>query len=228
MTIKKLLRKFGYDIVRHHPVYNIALKKYAVETVIDIGANTGQFALDIHQRIPNATIYSFEPLHDTFLTLTENLQAVQNFKAFNVGLGERNETASILRSSFTPSSSLLPMTELHKKLYPKSSGATPEIINIKRLDDMVGSMPITGNLLVKLDVQGYEDKVLRGGKGLISKATILLIETSFVQLYENQPLFDDIYSLVRELGFTYKGSRERHYSKETGELIYEDAIFTKD
>lgn len=89
-------------------------------------------------------------------------------------------------------------------------------------------MPITGNLLVKLDVQGYEDKVLLGGKNVISQAKMLLIETSFTRLYENQPLFDDIYLIVRELGFTYQGSRERHYNKKTGELVYEDAIFIKD
>ena len=228
MAIKKLLRKFGYDLVRYHPVYDIALKKHAIETVIDIGANTGQFALSIHEQLPHAMIYSFEPLHDVFLKLSENLKSVETFKAFNVGLGEKNEATAILRSSFTPSSSLLPMTELHKKLYPKSSGATPETIEIKRLDDMASSMPITGNLLVKLDVQGYEDKVLRGGGNLIGQAKMILVETSFIQLYENQPLFDDIYRIVRELGFTYQGSRERHYSKETGELIYEDAIFTRD
>ena len=227
MTVKKILRKFGYDIVHHHPVFDIALKKYAIETVIDIGANSGQFALGIHEQLPHAMIYSFEPLHDIFTKLSENLKGVRNFKAFNVGLGEKNETTTILRSSFSPSSSLLPMTELHKKLYPKSSRATTETITIKRLDDMANDIPIKGDLLVKLDVQGYEDNVIRGGSKIIGKATMLLIETSFIQLYENQPLFDDIYSIVRELGFTYKGSRERHYSKETGELIYEDSIFIK-
>ncbi len=227
MAVKKLLRRFGYDVVRYHPLFEIILKKYDIRTVIDVGANTGQFALSIHRQLPHAMIYSFEPLHDAFLKLSDNLKEVQKAKIFNVGLGEKNETASILRSSFSPSSSLLPMTELHKQLYPKSEKTTPEIITIKRLDGMMNDLFIEGNLLVKLDVQGYEDKVLRGGKELISKATMLLIETSFIQLYENQPLFDDIYSIVRDLGFTYKGSRERHYSNETGELIYEDSIFTK-
>ena len=119
------------------------------------------------------------------------------------------------------------MADLHKKLYPKSAGAERETINMKRLDDMGEELSLGNSLLVKLDVQGYEDKVLRGGKRLLSCAKMLVCEVSFVPLYEQQPLFDDIYAIVRELGFSYAGSRERHYSSQTDELIYEDAIFVK-
>lgn len=226
-ALKQFLRKFDYDIVRYHPLFDIVLKKYAIDTVIDIGANNGQFALDIHERLPQAAIYSFEPLHDTFQELNKNLKTVPSFHAFNTGLGDRNGTETIFHNSFSPTSSILPMTDLHKKLYPKSASATPETIAIKRLDDMQDELDLSGNVLVKLDVQGYEDKVLSGGAEVIANAKVLITEVSFVALYENQPLFDDIYQIVRKLGLTYAGSRERHYSKETGELIYEDAIFVR-
>lgn len=227
LALKRVLRKLGFDVVRYHPIFDIVLKKYAIDTVIDVGANNGQFALDIHARLPSATIYSFEPLHDTYKELVENLKDVPTFRAFNVGLGDAAETKTIFRSSFSPSSSLLPMTDLHKKLYPKSAGATPETITIRKLNDVASGMNLNGNVLVKLDVQGYEDKVLRGGTEVLRHAKVLVTEVSFVTLYEGQPLFNDIYTIARELGFTYAGSRERHYSSQTGELLYEDSIFVK-
>ena len=226
--IKRALRKFGYDVVRYHPLFDIVLNKYAIDTVLDIGANNGQFALDVHTRLPDARIYSFEPLKEAFRELTDNLKTIPNFRAFNIGLGDMNGTATIFHSSFSPSSSLLPMAALHKKLYPKSADATIETITVKRIDDMRNEISLGENVLVKLDVQGYEDKVLRGGANTIAGAKVLVVEVSFVTLYEHQPLFDDIYKIVRKLGFVYIGSRERHYSRETGELIYEDAIFLKD
>jgi FkbM family methyltransferase len=223
--IKRILRKFGFDVVRYHPLFDILLKKYDIDTVIDIGANNGQFALDIHERLPHAKIYSFEPLNDAFLELTQKLGSIANFHAFNIGLGNANKTSTINRSSFSPSSSLLPMTDLHKQLYPKSADSIAETITIKRLDDMASEMQPGSNVLVKLDVQGYEDEVLRGGAKTIARSRVLVTETSFATLYEGQPLFDDIYKIVYELGFRYAGSRERHYNTQTGELLYEDAIF---
>jgi len=227
MTVKKFLRKLGYDVVKYHPCYDILLKKHAIDTVLDIGANNGQFAREINKKIPRAMIYSFEPLPDVFRDLQENCSSITNFKAFNLALGERNENIVIHRSSFSPSSSLLKMSELHKRLYPKSSGAIQENVAMKKLDHVARKIELHKNILVKIDVQGFEDKVIAGGQDIISRAKLLLVETSFVTLYENQPLFDDIYTLVRNLGFTYAGSKERHYNKETGELIYEDSIFVK-
>ncbi|MFN8465859.1 MAG: FkbM family methyltransferase [Caldilineaceae bacterium] len=46
--------------------------------------------------------------------------------------------------------------------------------------------------MVKIDVQGFEDKVLLGGELTIRHASMLIIETSFQVLYEGQALFGDV------------------------------------
>ena len=99
IIIKRALQRFGYDVVRYHPLFDIVLKKYAIDTVLDIGANNGQFALDIHTRLPKAKIYSFEPLQEAFRELTGNLKTVPGFRAFNIGLGDSNGTATIFQIS---------------------------------------------------------------------------------------------------------------------------------
>jgi FkbM family methyltransferase len=227
-AIKRAANRAGYDIKYYHPYYDALLKNYGIKTVIDIGANDGQFATDLHRRAPEAKIYSFEPLQDAFRSLCKNMSDVKNFTAFNFALGDASGKTEINRSSFSPSSSLLSMSSLHKKLYPKSAGSVKEQITVKRLDDMNNEIKIVGGLLIKMDVQGYEGKVIDGGKQMLKKAEVVIAETSFVSLYENQPLFADIHDLMKSLGFSYRGNTEKHWNNATGEPMYENSVFIKE
>jgi hypothetical protein len=60
-----------------------------------------------------------------------------------------------------------------------------------------------------MDVQGFEDRVIAGGLRTLERASVLWVETSFVELYEGQPLFADIHDRLRDLGFEYRGRRCR-------------------
>lgn len=226
MRIKKLLNKFGFDIKRYHPFYDTTIKPLGIKTVMDIGANTGMFSKEMRGKFPDAQIYAFEPLSDCYKTLVSKMGSDDKFKAWNIALGDSNGRAEIKRSSFHPSSSLLQMTPLHEKLYPKSKELKTESIEIKRLDD-INELALEKNILIKMDVQGFEDKVIMGGKKTIEKAAVVIIETSFVTLYENQPLFNNIYNMLTGLGFSYYGDAGRHYSRFSGKLIYEDSVFLK-
>jgi FkbM family methyltransferase len=227
MTIKKLLRKFGYDLISYHPLYETLLAPLQIATILDIGANTGAYAKEMRLLFPQAKIYSFEPLADCFAMLEKAMSADAHFTGYNFALGDSNGETVIERSSFHPSSSLLPMATLHKELYPKSAGSRKETIEVRMLDSVASSLSLSGPTLIKIDVQGFEDKVITGGTDTIRSASIVICETSFVSLYEGQPLFDDIYRALSNLGFRYYGSAARHYSKRTETLIYEDAIFIK-
>jgi hypothetical protein len=54
---------------------------------------------------------------------------------------------------------------------------------------------------IKIDAQGFEDRVIYGGKEIIKKARFCMLELSLVSLYENSILISDINSLMRSLGF---------------------------
>ncbi|HYF13260.1 MAG TPA: FkbM family methyltransferase [Candidatus Paceibacterota bacterium] len=226
MAIKQILRRFGIDIVRYRPFWKTMVPRN-IKTIIDIGASDGVFAKEMRARFPEASIYSFEPLHDAYERLQITMQGDKKFHAFNMALGLESGETIINRSSSTPSSSLLTMAELHKTLYPKSASHTKEKIQIEKLDTVLGNRDLEKPVLVKIDVQGFEDKVIQGGRNVIGNADIAIIETSFTTLYENQPLFGDIHDLMRILNFSYRGRYETHYSERTGEPIYEDSVYTK-
>jgi len=83
------------------------------------------------------------------------------------------------------------------------------------------------NLIIKIDVQGFESKVITGGTKIIRQAEILIIETSFQPLYIGQPLFNDIYDFLKE-DFRYMGSLgESRTNRIDGSPLFEDSIFVK-
>jgi FkbM family methyltransferase len=225
---KALFRVCGLD-VRRIPRFESYewLKKKNIQTVVDIGANTGQFALQIHRLLPDATLYSFEPLEDCYNELLKKMGHTPKFHAFNFALGETSSEVPMYRNDYTPSSSLLSMEELHKQAFPFTRHSTVQTISIRRLDDISDSLDITENILVKIDVQGTEDKVILGGEKLISKASVLILETSFLPLYKDQPLFDDIYEMLKQKGFVYSGTEHTIRNPNDGSILQCDSLFCK-
>jgi FkbM family methyltransferase len=198
-----------------------------INTILDIGANTGQFAITISLILPDAKIYAFEPILDCFQELQKRMENLKNCTAINVGLGDMNTESEFEYNSFSPSSSFLKMTNQHKEIYPFTAESKTIILKLTTLDSFVENLLITEPLLVKIDVQGYEKKVLCGGEKTIKKAKLVIIENSFETLYEAQPSFNDIYNILVSWGFTYLGNIGQSHSPLTGKILQEDSIFIK-
>jgi FkbM family methyltransferase len=204
------------------------LKKLDIRTVLDVGANGGGFAADIHATLPSAAIYSFEPLRDCYAQLVNTMKDVRSFRAFDFALGDETLQTTIHRSSFSPSSSLLPMADVHKQAFPfTNEGWVSESVRMRRLDDVADELNLVDNILIKIDVQGFEDRVIRGGWNTVRRAKLLIVEVSFERLYQGQPLFDEIYDTLREAGFTYRGATGQLLSPIDGAVLQADGIFLK-
>lgn len=196
-----------------------------IGTILDIGANTGQFASTINVIFPNAKIYAFEPLPDCFEQLQMHMAGCKNFTAFNIGLGDQSGSLKFEKHDSSLSSSFLKMTDIHKTAFPHTQNSQSIEVKIEKLDNVAKNLSIIDPLLIKIDVQGYEDKVLRGGEQTIKRARLVISETSFESLYEGQPLFDDIYRTFINLGFSYAGSFEQLFNPLDGRILQADSIF---
>jgi FkbM family methyltransferase len=233
-TISALLNKplgcFGYEI-RTIPLTKrnkyLWLKDSNICTVIDIGANVGQFARDILKAFPDVQVYSFEPLQDCYSEIRKLCRHYENWEAFPFALGEKEERVEMFRSGFAPSSSLLKMTGRHKELFPHTANISSETVNIKRLDDVARALNLKEEVLVKIDVQGFEDRVIRGGQNTLRRAKVILTEVSFEKLYEGQSDFHTVYNLLYQLGFQFAGFEDQLRDPQTSVPIQADAIFTR-
>lgn len=224
---KKVLKKIGLRVERYQPWMNNYnwLEEYEIRTVIDIGANVGDFAKEFRNILPNAKILCFEPIPSIFKKLVFNLGNLDNIEFFNMGLGKVKETTEINVNEFSPSSSLLELSEYHYKSYSFARDTKKETIKIERLDDVLKLYEIDKNILIKIDVQGFEDKVIAGGAAIIQSASVILIEISFVELYKSQLKFKDINRTLESMGFVYNGSQNQNYDNSTGRILYADAIY---
>lgn len=196
-----------------------------IRTVLDIGANTGQFAAEARRLLPEADIYSFEPLRGPYASLLSRMKDDRRFRAFNFAVGAEDSRVSLRRSVYSPSSSLLPMLDLHRAAWPQTSDAVTEEVEIRRLDSL--GIETQSELLVKIDVQGFEDKVIEGGRELIGRAAYVITEVSFARLYEGQPLFEDIYRLLTAMGFRYRGALAQLIDPRDGRPLQADAFFAR-
>jgi len=235
-AIQNCLRPLGIQLQRIPTKEKVAeierrktlwLRKMEIKTILDIGANSGQFAKRIHEIFPEAKLYSFEPIRDCYEDLVNNFEGVQQFHAFNLALGNETGEVEMHRSEYSPSSSLRPMAELHKTSFPFTKNEISETIKVVKLDNVASQIEIKTPLLIKIDVQGFEDKVIEGGRETFSKADIVITELSVEELYEGQKLFDGIYNMLKGLGFKYRGNYEQLHHPDDGRVLQMDGIFIR-
>jgi len=219
-------RPLTSELVRLAP-HRRWLELARVCTILDVGAYIGAFAFAMRLMFPEAQIYSFEPLADSYHALVKNLGGYDNFHAFQTALGEADGELTFWRSEFAASSSALPMNEDHKQAFPKSAVNTAETVTVSRMDGLLPQLDLAGTTLLKLDVQGYELEVLRGGLATLERVDIIMTEVSFKPLYVGQPLFAEVYDFLIQHGFAYAGQLDYLLSPEDGCMLQADALFTR-
>ncbi len=204
------------------------LRDFGIRTIIDIGASKGSFSAEFHGIFPDARIFAFEPLPDCFALVQKRMAGIAGFRAFNVALGDAAGSVTMHRSSYSGSSSLREMADLHKGTFPVTAGHRLVEVAVDTLDHALSGHEFAEPILVKIDVQGFEDKVITGGTGVLRRAKVVLVETSFYELYTGQPLFDGVYSALRDLGFEYHGSWAPELkSPVDGRLLQQDSVFVR-
>jgi FkbM family methyltransferase len=229
--VKKPLNLVGLDLVRYHPRYSLGEYGYIsslnIRTVIDVGAHTGEFAKMISRILPGVNVISFEPLKEEFRELKQELNTIRNARAFNYALGDQQQTLEMHRSDFSQSSSLRSMAQLHKEAFPESVGETIEQVEVRKLDDVLQEITIEPEILLKIDVQGYEDKVLAGAVDSLARSRAVIVEVSFRELYEGQPLFDETYHTLQRAGFSYMGNLYQLVHPTDRSVLQADALFVR-
>lgn len=203
------------------------LKNAGVRTVIDVGAHTGEFSSAIRAVVPEVQLYAFEPLPDCCRELRKKLGMNGSLHVFQVALGDENGSVEFWRSSSPKSSSLLRMSNLHQEAFPWSADNHPITVQLLKLDDYEDKMKLASKTLLKIDVQGYEDRVLRGATQVLKQVHYVLVEVSIGPLYEKQAQFHTIYDFLVRSGFSYMGNPEQLVSPMDGTILQVDALFAR-
>lgn len=231
--IRKLINPIKLDL-KIYPDLDLRRRKklfhyYKINKILDVGANSGQYALQAFNLGFKGQIISFEPVSSTFSTLEKKAIKNKKWKAFNYGLGSQNEDLEIHLSKNTYSSSLLDILPNHVKSAPESKIIGSEKVSIKSLDTIYNNL-VTDNdiVLLKVDVQGFEKNVLEGAKESLNKIKGIQIEMSIQELYKDEMLYIDIINLLQSFGFNLHSLENGFYDEESGKLLQVDGLFFRD
>jgi len=206
----------------HFPILSSNLR-----TIIDIGANKGQFALACRERAPFARIISFEPLKapaKIFKALFINDAKVH---LNEVAIGSRIQRSFIHVSAHDDSSSLLPIGANQVALYPGTQEKESIEIDVAPLSSYLMPGDIESPAMLKLDVQGFEMEVLKGCESIIEKFDFIYCECSFIELYSGQRLAYEIIEWLHQRQFKFIGIFNVSYDVK-GQSIQADFLFKQE
>jgi FkbM family methyltransferase len=204
------------------PVFSIV----PVKNIAYVGAHDGQIARCIDEAFPNRHFYLIEPVPSTFQKLLGQISSRPNMEFFNLAAGEKEEVRDMFVDDFSPASSLLHYEGRAIQEFPFLGKGHAIKVHMMPLDKILHSCGAAEVDMLIMDVQGYEDKVLKGAERTIKSCVVVMSELSLQDLYRGASTFDSVYqTLVR------KGFQLRHLLnplKGTNQTILQiDGIFVR-
>jgi FkbM family methyltransferase len=230
VAVRSTLHKRNLDLVKHPFAVRIAaaLTFFDIDTVIDVGANVGQYGAGLRASGYRGRILSCEPLSEAYARLARRAGRDPNWTALPTAVGAEAGTASINISANSYSSSVLPMTAAHTGAAPGSEYVGSETVDVVTLADLVTQRSIDpARTWLKIDTQGYEAQVLDGAGPLLGTFAAVQLELSFVPLYDGQALYDELVERLEKAGLAMYGLDAGFSDPRTGRTLQCDGVFVR-
>lgn len=239
MPIKSLAQaafhKLGYALYkrdcRFYPEITAKhlCSKLQLTTILDVGANTGQYAQSLREFGYAGRILSFEPLTSAHSTLSNNAKGDTRWDiAPRCAVGGEKASSEINIAANSVSSSVLSMLDSHTEVAPDSAYISKENVKIETLASLVESLGNnTETFYLKIDTQGYEKKVICGAEAILSRIPAIQMELSVSPLYEQSLLLEEGTALMKQLGYKVYSVYPGLTNRETGETLQVDIVFVR-
>ncbi|MGD9952813.1 MAG: FkbM family methyltransferase [Burkholderiales bacterium] len=233
--LRLLLKRAGIEVSRRTVLTSAELqldrllRHCGIDLVLDVGANGGQYAAGLRWNGYAGRIVSFEPMAAAYEQLRLAAGRHGGWEvAPRMALGESDGDIEIHIAGNSVSSSILDMLPAHERATPESAYVGREVVPMRRLDS-VGApfLAESRRVLLKIDTQGYEDRVLAGAKGLLHRFTAIQAELSLVPLYAGQPLYVEMLEKIEALGFVLYAIFPSYVDGQTGRTLQFDGFFLR-
>lgn len=168
-------------------------------TFVEVGANIGEILIDIAAHPFCAKAIAFEPNPDAVAIINKNiaLNSLANCTVLNKALGHVKTTQQMSFGSHSPTASLLSTASVM---------GTGVDVEVSTLDSEINATALmASNIILLIDVEGYELNVIRGGRWVISSSKPLII---FEYHQETKKVFG-LAAMQDELGDAYQIYRVR-------------------
>lgn len=228
--VRRHLRRRGVDVVRYRDPMNLLghlIKETGFQTVLDVGANKGEYSEFIRKAGFTGHIVAFEPMKRQYMQLVDRFSEDVLWAGNNVALSSRSGEGDLyVASNDGASSSLLEMEERHET---GSSGVrmiARESVTITTLSCILKEYAYPSPIFLKLDTQGTELDVLRGAEDLLGTSILgVQVELSIVPLYRKGCRMSEVVSFVEGHGFLPVWASSGFTDAISGDLLQLDIMY---
>lgn len=229
LAVRRTLQRADLEIGRGSYATRLVntLRSRDIGTVLDVGANVGQYATLTRSAGFEGRIISCEPLSGAFAELSGRAQRDSRWVPLNVAVGAEPGTTEIHVSANSFSSSIRDMTASHLDAAPGSEYIAVETVPVTTVDQIVRDHHVDPErTLLKIDTQGFEHEVLRGAGDLVGRFAAIQLELSFVELYTGQRLYGDLMADMERAGYRVQ-QIDPGFSDPSGRLLQVDGLFVR-
>lgn len=197
-----------------------------LKTVVDVGANRGQFALAARRWAPGARVFSFEPLIGPAAVFRRVFSGDDSVILHQSAIGPVSAMQPMHVSARDDSSSLLPISSRQTAMFPGTEEVATAEVRVATLDEFVGADDLQAPAMLKLDVQGFELDALRGCESLLRHFDRVYCECSFVEFYSGQKLAGEVVDWLAARGFSLVGKFNPAFDSR-GQVVQADFLFER-
>ena len=228
-----LVSLFGYNIIKSSNFYKInrtldqAIKsiiKKKNPIIFDVGAHEGESIDRFKNLFQNPIIHSFEPQSKIFEKLMNKKKNDKDLVLNNFALGSKEGNQEIFVNSNTAASSYLNIDN-KDKFFKSLKTIQKEQTRIDTFDNYFNKIKVNYIDLVKIDVQGLEEEVLKGAHNSLNKVLLIEIEIVFVNLYEKHSSFYQIENILKNYDFELYSLSSISLNKQNDRIRNLDALY---
>jgi FkbM family methyltransferase len=225
---RALLRGGGWIVEKPSPQNSAAVRRarmlasLAITTVLDVGANAGQYGTELREHGYSGRIVSFEPLSARQGDLIRASAAAPPWEVEQVAVSDQDGESEINVSTVDVWSSLLPRDE--RAPTDNLVYTATETVRTARLDSL--GIVDEGPAWLKLDVQGFELHALRGAERTLEQVVAIECEMSVEPFYEGQPSIPDLIGALAGYGFGLIAVDNGHV-RSNGRAMWINGVFLR-
>jgi FkbM family methyltransferase len=225
-TIRAIYKRLGIIHLGRRRVRDLIdfIEDREIDVVVDVGANIGQFGESLRAGGYRGQIVSFEPVEAAFQALLKKATADSKWEVHHCGLGATRGEAVIHVSGLTVFSSILNLTSSASLHDSRIAVERTETIKIETLDEVAAGL--SGNILLKIDTQGYEKQVIEGGPQTVARVKGILMELPVIHVYEGEWQFHEAAKFMADAGFVLAQIQPVNYhGLDNVSLVDADCLF---
>jgi FkbM family methyltransferase len=154
-------------------LYELVNKDYQPKIFIDIGANYGFISVIMSIKIPSAQIIAIEPSKRLIPYIKSNFKSnnIKKYKIINAVCGEHNNISHTI--------SINPNSSQDNRVIGENTNWKKEEVPMININSVLDDFQNKESVFIKIDTQGYEEKVFKGGEKFLKKNNNWFIKTEF-------------------------------------------------